>query len=126
MLAKYADSLSIDWTQSYKVVGQENGTIQFNSGLYSFADTSYGFDGALYDNTIYDNSATVELRNILIALKDNILTDTLESEYLNLFLTVDEEKYAEYERRYLSQGHSIKPNSQIIYEEFIEREGLKS
>ena len=48
------------------------------------------------------------------------------SENLNLFLTVDEEKYAEYERRYLSQGHSIKPNSQIIYEEFIEREGLKS
>ena len=85
MLAKYADSISIDWTQSYRVVGQEGGTIQFSSGLYSFADTSYGFDGSLYDNTIYDNSATTELRNILIALKNNILTDTLESEYLNLF-----------------------------------------
>ena len=99
LLAKYADSLSIDWTQSYKVVGQENGTIQFNSGLYSFADTSYGFDGALYDNTIYDNSATVELRNILIALKDNILTDTLESEYLNLFFA--SVRYALSEQTYL-------------------------
>ena len=45
------------------------------------------------------------------------------SENLDSFLTVDEEKYAEYERLYLSQGYSIKPNSQIIYEDFIEREG---
>ena len=67
--------------------------------MYSFADTSYGFDGALYDNTIYDNSATVELRNILIALKDNILTDTLESEYLNLFFA--SVRYALSEQTYL-------------------------
>ena len=99
LLLKYAESTSIDWTQSYKVVGQENGTIQFSSGLYSFADTSYGFDGSLYDNTIYDNSATIELRNILTALKNNILRDTLEAEYLNLFFA--SVRYALSEQTYL-------------------------
>ena len=99
LLVKYAESTSIDWTQSYRVVGQEGGTIQFSSGLYSFADTSYGFDGSLYDNAIYDNSATIELRNILIALKDNILRDTLESEYLNLFFA--SVRYALSEQTYL-------------------------
>ena len=85
LLEKYTDSVSIDWTQSYRVVGRENGTIQFSSVLYQFIDTQYGFDGSLYDSGIFDNSAAVELRIILESLRNNILTDTLKSVYLNAF-----------------------------------------
>ncbi len=85
LLEKYSDTESIDWTQVYKVVGQENGTIQLSSSLYRFQNTDYGFDGALYDNATFDNSATTELRNILVALKNNILVDTLEYAYLGSF-----------------------------------------
>ena len=85
LLRKYADSASIDWTQSYEVIGRENGTIQFASSLYNFTDTPYGFDGSLYDSSIFDNSASTELRIILNTLKNDILIDTLKQDYLNLF-----------------------------------------
>ncbi|CAB4125910.1 hypothetical protein UFOVP181_328 [uncultured Caudovirales phage] len=99
LLEKYAESLSVDWTQSYKVVGLQNGTIQFNPTLYQFTGTSYGYDGALYDGGIFDNSAAIELRNILTALKNNIFIDTLRMEYLNLFFTCV--RYALSEQTYL-------------------------
>ena len=99
LLLKYAESTSIDWTQTYKVVGIQQGTIQFLSGLYSFAGTSYGFDGSLYDGSIFDNSAVAELRNILNCLKNNILIDELRQNYLDLFFT--SVRYAFSEQNYL-------------------------
>ena len=59
ILEKYSNSESIDWTQSYKVVAQQRGTIQFSSALYSFNNTTYGFDGELFDASIFDNSANL-------------------------------------------------------------------
>ena len=87
LLEKDAESTSVDWTQSYKVVGSQNGTIQFDPTLYQFTNTAYGYDGSLYDNTIFDNSASKELRVILTTLRDNILIDDLKSAYLDLFFT---------------------------------------
>ena len=99
LLKKYADSTSVDWTQSYTVIGLQNGTIQFSSSLYQFSDTSYGYDGSLYDGSIFDNSASKELRIILNSLKDNILIDNLKSKYLDLFFTCV--RYAFSEQNYL-------------------------
>jgi hypothetical protein len=87
LLLKYATSASIDWTQSYQVIGAGNGTIQFKPVLYQFIGTEYGYDGTLYDSGTFDNTASIELRNILIAIKNNIFIDTLKQEYLNLFFT---------------------------------------
>jgi len=87
LLKKYANINSIDWTQSYSVVGIEKGTIQFNSSLYYFVGSSVGFDGALFDGNIFDNSASTELRLILNAIKTNILIDDLQDQYLKLFFT---------------------------------------
>lgn len=87
LLRKYADSSSIDWTQSYEVIGREKGTIQFSDDLYNFSDSVYGFDASLYDAGIFDNSASIELRIILNALKNNILIDTLKKDYLELFFS---------------------------------------
>jgi hypothetical protein len=99
LLQKYANSESIDWTQSYKVIGMQNGTIQFKSSLYQFAETSYGYDGTLYDIAIFDNVAARELRIILLALKNNILISDLKSEFLNLFFTTI--RYALSEQNYI-------------------------
>ncbi len=87
LLEKYSNSTSTDWTQSYKTVGIQNGTIQFNSDLYMLSDTVYGFDGSLYDDLNFDSGATQELRIILNALKDDILTGELRQDYLNLFFS---------------------------------------
>jgi len=85
LLEKYNDSSSIDWTQSYKVVGVQDGTIQFSSSLYQFADTLVGYDSGIYDDNVYDVVASIELRNILTTLKDVIFVGDLKQEYLNLF-----------------------------------------
>ena len=99
LLEKYSNSTSIDWTQSYKVVGSQNGTIQLSSSLYTFTGTSVGYDGSLYDGGIFDNVASSELRIILNVLKDNIFIDDLKSQFLHLFFTCV--RYALSEQQYL-------------------------
>jgi hypothetical protein len=95
LLEKYANVVSVDWTQSYRVVGQQNGTIQFNSTLYKTVGTIYGYDGSLYDGAVYDNFASIELRNILNAIKNNIFTGNLASNYLQLFFSSVRYVYSE-------------------------------
>ena len=95
LLEKYANITSVDWTQSYKVIGQQNGTIQFSSTLYKTAGTIYGYDGALYDGSVFDNFASTELRNILTALKNKIFVGTLAHNYLDLFFTSLRYAYSE-------------------------------
>jgi len=99
LLVKYSNVVSIDYTQTYQVVGRQNGTIKFNSILYKYLDTSYGYDGSLFDGSTFDNSATIELRYILSAIKENIFIDTLKQEYLNLFFS--NVRYAFSEQNYL-------------------------
>jgi len=90
---------SIDWTQRYKVVGIENGTIQLSQKLYNFQNNNIGFDGSTYDSIGYDFTASRELRIILNCLKDNILTDTLKQNYLDLFFA--SVRYAHSEQTYI-------------------------
>jgi hypothetical protein len=99
LLEKYANSKSSDWTQSYRVVGLQEGTIQLKSSLYQSINTPLGYDGSIYDNVVYDNSPNIELRIILETLKDDILIGNLKQDYLNLFFTTI--KYALSEQLYL-------------------------
>jgi len=99
LLEKYATSASTDWTQSYKIVGLQNGTIQLKSTLYESIDTNIGYDGSIYDNVVYDNNPSVELRIILQTLKNNIFIDDLKRNYLDLFFTTV--RYALSEQLYL-------------------------
>jgi len=99
LLEKYADSASIDWTQSYTVIGKEKGTLQFSSTLYEFSNSEFGFDGSLYDAGSFDNSAATELRIVLESLKNNILVDDLKEVYLNAFF--NSVRYAFSEQNYI-------------------------
>ena len=85
ILVKYANSTSVDWTQSYKIVGIQNGTIQLSSSLYNTTATTQGFDNNIYDSDSYDLVAATELRIILDSLKNNIFVGELNGSYLDLF-----------------------------------------
>ena len=85
LLEKYANSTSVDWTQSYHVVGIQNGTIQLSSKLYNFVQTDIGYDSDIFDNG-YDVVASTELRIILNAIKDDIFIGNLKQNYLDLFI----------------------------------------
>jgi len=87
LLEKYANSTSIDWTQSYNVIGIQNGTIQFNSSLYEFSGTNVGYDSNTFDGGDFDVQASAELRIILNTIKNNLLIDDLKQNYLDLFFT---------------------------------------
>lgn len=99
LLEKYSNVASSDWTQTYKVVGKEKGTIQLSTTLYNFENSLYGFDGSLYDSAIFDNSAAKELIIILNSLKNDILIEDLKSVYLNLFF--NSVRYAYSEQNYI-------------------------
>ena len=87
LLEKYNNLTTIDYTQNYKVIGRQNGTIQFLSSIYTFANSSIGFDNQLFDASLYDNFAAAELRIIITAIRDKILVDNLRVEYLKLFFS---------------------------------------
>ncbi len=87
LLEKFANIKSVDYTESYRVIGRQNGTIQLSNKFYQFVDTNLGFDGPLFDADTYDNSGSTELRIILTALKNKILKDDLRYIYLDLFFS---------------------------------------
>ena len=98
LLEKYADSTSVDWTQSYRVVGIQKGTIQLSSKLYNFKTTDIGYDSDIYDNG-YDVVASVELRIILNSIKTDIFIGDLKQNYLDLFIAAI--KYAHSEQVFI-------------------------
>jgi hypothetical protein len=85
LLEKYNNKITIDYTENYKVIGRQNGTIKFKSSLYNLTGTSLGYDGSLFDSGVYDAAAGEELRIITNTIKDKILVDNLRTEYLKLF-----------------------------------------
>jgi hypothetical protein len=87
LLERYSTAFSVDWTQSYKVVGIQNGTIQFSTSLYKFTGTNVGYDANIFDGSDFDIEASRELRIILNAIKNNILIDDLKTNYLDLFFS---------------------------------------
>ena len=83
LLEKYNSLVTIDYTQNYKVVGRENGTIQFSDRLYNYETT--GYDSVLFDSVVYDDLASTELKIIINTIKDKIFIDEYRVEYLKLF-----------------------------------------
>jgi hypothetical protein len=69
---------------NYEMIGRENGTIQLSKDLYNVRVYDYV---ATYDEEVYDNQPTRELRNILNAAKYNIFIDDLDAEWNKLFFT---------------------------------------
>ncbi len=99
LLEKYSNIVSVDYTETYKVIGRQNGTIQFSNKLYSFKNNILGFDGPLFDADTYDNSASFELRIILDTIKNKLFVDDLRVEYLKLFFASI--RYALHEQTYV-------------------------
>lgn len=85
LLERYDTTNDSDFTKDYKVIGRQNGTIQFSDKLYNL-DKSTGFDtNYSFDLGFYDQSSTIELRLILETLRDYILVGDLRIEYIRLF-----------------------------------------
>ena len=85
LLEKIDNVPTEDYTVNYKTIGRQNGTIQLSTRLYDYATKTSGYDANVFDITFYDREPVFELRNILIALRDDIFIGELEAEYNKLF-----------------------------------------
>ena len=88
LLEKIDEKVDVDYTVNYKTVGRQNGTIQFNTRLYDYANTNIGFDSNSYDVQLYDRQPIQETRLILETLRDKIFVEELDIEYNRLFLSL--------------------------------------
>jgi len=76
-------SLNGDFSQDYKIVYLQNGTIQFNDNLWNISTSDYAYDKLSIDETLFDQLPDRELANIIIALKEDIFVDDFKV-YWNL------------------------------------------
>ena len=74
-----------NYTDRYNIVYAQNGTIRLLDDIWNLPNSNFGYDEIrTYDQTLYDQSADLELFYILTALKENIFINKLKV-YWNLF-----------------------------------------
>jgi len=101
--------------ENYLLVARQAGTIKINYTLYSSTTKTLGYDGtATYDIDAYDLLPTLELRNILRAVKEDVFKDELAVEWNNLFFTAiryvfSEQSYVDwaFKTSFLNATHNI-------------------
>ncbi|NBP55177.1 hypothetical protein EBU71_01325 [bacterium] len=114
-----------DILNKYRLVGKQNGTIQIDTAIANSVKNKSGYDAeTFYDNTVYDQQPTTEIRNILRAVKENIFVDDLRVEWNKLFFTsihyiLSEQVYVDwvFKTSFLNAIHNVgnlvkKPNYQ--------------
>jgi len=82
-------------------VGIQDGTIELKKNLYALEEFGYGFDADNFDTIRFDQNPSVETRQIIQALKEDIFIDQLDSQFLKLFFVfvnyiLDEQKYVDW------------------------------
>jgi len=75
----------VDYTVNYETIGRQNGTIQFKNTLYDTQASATGFDIISFDTEFFDSVPSIEIRQILNAIKQDLFTEELSIEYNNLF-----------------------------------------
>ena len=66
-------------------VGLENGTIEFLPSLYDLPTYGMGYDNDLFDSARFDQNPSLEIRQLITAVKQNIFIKDLSSDFTELF-----------------------------------------
>jgi hypothetical protein len=69
-------------------VGIQNGTIQLSETLYNWSTGQMGWDEDLFDTVRFDQTPSIEIRNILLALRNDIFIETLSDQFNKLFFVL--------------------------------------
>jgi len=69
-------------------VGIQNGTIQLSNTLYDLPAGQMGWDEDRFDTVRFDQTPSIEIRNILLALRDDIFINNLGDEFNKLFFVL--------------------------------------
>ena len=75
-------------SKGFTNVGTQNGTIRLSTKLYDYSQDATGFAGGdNFDDNFFDQEPSIETRNILTALRDDLFINDLALEYNTLFFT---------------------------------------
>jgi len=66
-------------------VGLQDGTIEFLDSLWDLPAYGMSYDNDLFDSARFDQNPSLEIRQLLAALKNNIFIDNLSPNFLELF-----------------------------------------
>ena len=66
-------------------VGVEDGTIKFLESLYDLEAYNMGWDADLWDSQRWDQNPSLETRQLITAVKDNLFINQLSPKFLELF-----------------------------------------
>ena len=112
--------VEVETDGSFRVVGIQNGTIQLNQSLVDFAGQGLGFGNQDFDSNRFDQNPNIEIRNILIALNDDIFINTLQGEFNKLFFVMvnyllTEQTYVDwlFKSSFISVTHKLRTLSQF-------------
>ena len=135
LLEKIDNQQTSNYTVNYKTIGRQNGTVKLKDTLYNFNTSRVGFDSQTFDTQFFDKQPTEEVRIILNALKEDILTADLEVEYNKLFFAslryvLKEQNYVDwlFKTSFVKAQHNVGELKQLInfkndalpsYEEYI-------
>ena len=70
------------------LVGVQDGTINLLDTLWDYTSTQIGFSNDSFDSIRFDRNPSIEFRNILNALKDDIFIKSLAGKFNELFFTL--------------------------------------
>ena len=106
--------------EGLKNVATQNGTIQLSKALYDYTIKNTGFDADdTFDANFFDQEPTIETRNILTALRDDIFVGDLKIEYNNIFFiglrkVLEEQLYVDWLNKssFINVTNSLRPLDQ--------------
>lgn len=118
---KIADD-NINFLDNYTIVGRENGTIEISKDLWDTTSTGIGYDNTQsFDISLYDLGNSLELRNILTAVKEDIFIGDYAVEWNKLFFSSVRYAFAEqqyidwaFKTSFLNAKHSVGDLAQKI------------
>lgn len=86
VLRKISDTVRGTYGLGYDIVYSQNGTIQISNGIWDLRNNGLGWDYInTYDQTLFDQTADLELQYILRALKEDIFINSLKVNWNLLF-----------------------------------------
>jgi hypothetical protein len=100
ILRKTEDGVIGSFDNNFDILYKEQGTLFIKDSVWDTTTTQLGFDyKTTFDQLLYDESAEIELQNVLIAIKNNIFVDQLKLYWNKLFFKCL--KYAFTEQKFL-------------------------
>ena len=73
------------FSNTVNTIAIQDGTIEFRDNLYDLPAYGMGFDNDNFDSLRYDQNPSIEIRQIINSLKNDIFVNDLDGEFLKLF-----------------------------------------